>query len=62
MGNTCCQKPEEELALNTADTDRTEEEIIKDKYPHDSDPAFKRLKKKEKYQIKQLSSDNIIEE
>ena len=62
MGNTCCQKPEEEMVLNIADADRTEEEIIKDKYPHGSDLAFKRLKKGEKYQIKPLSSDNIVEE
>ena len=40
-----------------------EEEIKMDKYPHDSDSAFKSLKKGEKkFEIKPLPTDNIIEE
>ena len=65
MGNTCCHKPEKELVLNTLDTEQEEKEneYTKDKYPHDSDSAFKTLKNKEKKTgIKPLSNDDIIQE
>ncbi len=64
MGNTCCQKPEEQFVMTTMEDNKKEEEEIKmDKYPHDSDSAFKSLKKGEKkFEIKPLSTDNIIEE
>ena len=60
MGNACCQKPEEELGLNTLEGN--ENESNKDKYPHDSDPAFKRLKNGEQNnEIKQLPEEDIID-
>jgi len=63
MGNTCCQKPEEQFVLNTTEGNKIEEEIKMDKYPHDSDSAFKSLKKGEKkFEIKPLPTENIIEE
>ena len=45
----CCQKPNDELVLETynsklENTGGIEVEEVKDKYPHDSDPAFKRRK------------------
>ncbi len=61
MGNDCCQKPEEEFALNTIDSDGKEKKIKKDKYPHDSDSAFRKKKKgDEGFEIKPLSNENII--
>ena len=63
MGNTCCQKPEEQFVMTTMEDNKKEEEIKMDKYPHDSDSAFKSLKKGEKkFEIKPLPTDNIIEE
>ena len=54
MGNTCCQKPKDELILETyenkeANNNEASEEMNKgkDKYPHDSDSAFKRRKLEE---------------
>ncbi len=53
MGNTCCQKPQDELILETFDnTEGTNQAVedynkVKDKYPHDSDSAFKRRKYEE---------------
>ena len=52
MGINCCQKPEDELILETyqgEDKNNVENENgiekennnVKDKYPHDSDAAFK---------------------
>ena len=43
----CCQKPNDELVLETynskqENTQGIEVEDVRDKYPHDSDPAFKR--------------------
>ena len=61
MGNICCKKPENE-SLNTIETETKEIEPIKDNYPHDSDTAFKNLKKKGKINIESLSNENIIDE
>ena len=62
MGNTCCQ-PEEELVLNTLEGNKNENDSKRDKYPHDSDPAFKRLKTGEQTSdIKQLSNEDMIDE
>ena len=56
MGNTCCKKPEEELVLETFDStannnmetnDSNRFTFSKDKYPHDSDSAFKPRKLEE---------------
>ena len=51
MGNTCCQKQEDELILETFESTEKKNNIsengmesdykVKDKYPHDSDSAFK---------------------
>ncbi len=60
MGNVC-QQPEEEKDLNTLE--ENEKESKKDKYPHDSDPAFKKLRNGERSnEIKQLSNEDIIDE
>ena len=54
MGNTCCKAPQDELILeafeNTeANNNQTLEDTnkVKDKYPHDSDSAFKPRKYEE---------------
>ena len=63
MGNNCCQRPDDEPVLKTLENDKKENDMKKDKYPHDSDPAFKSIKKDvKKDYIKQISSGNIIEE
>lgn len=59
MGNICCKKPEND-SLNTIESETKEVEPIKDNYPHDSDIAFKKLKKREKNNIEPLSNENII--
>ena len=62
MGNFCCKKPENDQ-LNTIVSEREENVIQKDNYPHDSDPAFKNLRKREKsMNSKPLSTENMIEE
>ena len=47
-GLNCCKKPEEELVVDTIEAiDTNIEKVItnvKDRYPHDSDPAFRNLK------------------
>ena len=48
----CCQKPNDELVLETynsklENTQGLEVEEVRDKYPHDSDPAFKRKKQED---------------
>ncbi len=62
MGNICCKKPENDL-LNTISSEKDENVIQQDNYPHDSDPAFRNLGKKEKIlDTKPLSTENMIEE
>ena len=50
-GLNCCKKSEEELIVDTIETiDTNREKVIlntKDRYPHDSDPAFRNLKYQE---------------
>ena len=62
MGNTCCRKPDEDI-LNTIES-QDKDEVIKDKYPHDSDSAFRLLKQQQdKNPIAKLPTiENIIEE
>ena len=62
MGNTCCRKPDEDV-LNTIES-QEKVEVIKDKYPHDSDSAFRLLKQQQdKNPIAKLPTiENIIEE
>lgn len=63
MGNNCCQKPDDEQVLKTFENDKKEADRKNDKYPHDSDSAFKSIKKEaKKNDIKHISSGNIIEE
>ena len=63
----CCKKPEEELVVDTLETIETikEEKIItniKDKYPHDSDSAFKNRNNQElKTEFKTISTDRDLE-
>ena len=67
MGNFCCKKPEDELVLETFEATEqsniktiekefNDKEVkeVKDKYPHDSDSAFKR----KKYEQKENSNIN----
>ena len=44
MGNNCCKRPEEQLVVDTIETIETNINDTKDKYPHDSDSAFKNQK------------------
>ena len=52
MGNKCCQKPDDENPLKTLETNDKDKEnkIInkEDKYPHDSDSAFKTVQKNDR--------------
>jgi len=61
MGNMCCKKPENE-SLNTIESETKVIEPIKDNYPHDSDTAFKSLKKGGKINTEPLSNENMIVE
>ena len=58
MGNFCCKKPEND-SLNTIESETKEVEPIKDNYPHDSDIAFKKLKKREKNNINKEEEEKI---
>ena len=51
MGNDCCRKPDDDNAFKTIETGgkNKEKSIDKgDKYPHDSDSAFKSIQKKDR--------------
>ena len=52
MGNTCCRKPDEDV-LNTIES-QDKDEVIKDKYPHDSDSAFRLLKQQQDKNYKDI--------
>ena len=69
MGNDCCRKMDEEPILKTLENDSGKNDKNentndkRDKYPHDTDSAFKSVKKiYNKDEIKPISSGNIIEE
>ena len=53
MGNVCCKPPQDELILETFESNEANNQAIentnktKDKYPHDSDSAFKPRKVEE---------------
>ena len=65
MGNTCCKKPDDELVITTLENDKNEidNSYKKDKYPHDTDSAFKTIKEQgKKFGVKPISNENMIEE
>lgn len=53
MGNVCCKPPQDELILETFENNEGNNQALentnkaKDKYPHDSDSAFKPRKLEE---------------
>ena len=63
----CCQKPTDELVLETynsklENTQGVEIEDVRDKYPHDSDPAFKRKKQEDAKQTLGSEVNQNVEE
>ncbi len=67
MGNTCCQKSNEDFNLKTLEAtgrDREKGKIIdKDNFPHDSDSGFKNIKNTNRTKdIKPISTGSFIEE
>ena len=63
----CCQKPNDELVLETYNSKQensqgVEIEDIRDKYPHDSDPAFKRKRHEEAKQTLGTEVNQNVEE
>ena len=61
MGNTCCKKPDDELVITTLENDKNEidNSYKKDKYPHDSDSAFKTIKEKRKNKILLIENNDL---
>ncbi len=67
MGNKCCQKPDDENVFKTLETHVKDIENRsgnkQDKYPHDSDSAFKNVQKNDRTkEINPFSSGNNTEE
>ncbi len=67
MGNTCCQKSNEDFNLKTLEADdrkRNKDKIYnKDNYPHDSDSGFKSIKNNDRTKdMKPITTGSFIEE
>ena len=67
MGNKCCQKADDENVFKTLETHAKDKENTsasrQDKYPHDSDSAFKNVQKNDRTkEINQFSIGNNTQE
>ena len=69
MGNLCCQKPEDDLVLETFQSAEKinaineniierDLNVVKDKYPHDSDSAFRKINNGGKEMINTMKYQN----